>query len=336
MLANIKKELMDNPEKLKELLEHFGYCNVRIKGNYIQFGRNEEGSPTSLVIKLINNKYLWITDYPMNIQQDLFAYICDQRKVEFKEIFCVIKKVLNIDNYYGRYEQKKGIFGGIYERIKKIVQIPITTYDNEILERYVNLPNYRFLKDHISIDAQKYFGIRFDVWSQGIIIPIYTQLGELMGIKVRRNDDCPNGEQKYFYELSCMMSQTLYGYSHNYKYLTDNTIYVFEAEKSVMQCYSYGIRNCVALGSGSVSKKQAQMLLEAHPKKIVLMHDVGYQFESIKKNIDIIKNFSIFSEVQVGYFNYFGKDYEDKMSPSDYGADKLLNIIKNDITYVKD
>ena len=55
MLEDIKKELLNNPEKLKEVLEHFGYCNIVIRPTYMQFGRDEESSKKSIVIKLENN-----------------------------------------------------------------------------------------------------------------------------------------------------------------------------------------------------------------------------------------------------------------------------------------
>ena len=77
-----------------------------------------------------------------------------------------------------------------------------------------------------------------------------------------------------------------------------------------LQCYTYGIRNCVALGSGTISKKQCQMILELNPQKVIFMHDTGYELESIERNILMLKTYSRFSEVQIGYWNYFNKGYK--------------------------
>lgn len=41
MLADIKKELINHPDKLKDVLEHFGYCNIVIRPKYISFGEME-------------------------------------------------------------------------------------------------------------------------------------------------------------------------------------------------------------------------------------------------------------------------------------------------------
>jgi DNA primase len=229
------------------------------------------------------------------------------------------------------FSESYGIFGGFYEKIKKKNSYEPRVYDEEILNKYVSLANKRFLKDHISIDAQLFFNIRYDIESQSIVIPIYTQMGELMGVKARCNYDVKDGEMKYYYLVPCQMSQTLYGYSQNYNYLVNNAIFLFESEKAVLQCYSYGIRNCVALGSGSISGKQVQMLLELNPKQIIFMHDVGFDLDNILRNISLTKNYSRFSEITLGYWDYFSKGYQDKVSPSDLGKDKLLYIIENEI-----
>lgn len=335
MLSDIKKELIEQPDKLKKVLEHFGYCNVVIRQNYMSFGRGENSSKKSIVIKLKNNSWLYVTDYARNINKDLFSYIIEQKNVDFSDVISVVKSILGISDYDDFFE-KKGIFGGFYDNIYKKNENKINTYDESLLDKYVKCGNMRFLKDNISLDSQKFFNIRYDVESQGIVIPIYNQFGQLMGVKVRCNYEVKDGEMKYYYLIPCAMSNTLYGYSQNYEYLVDNTIYIFEAEKSVMQCYSYNIRNCVALGCGSISNKQVQMLLEVHPKRIIFMHDTGYKFEYIKRNISILKSYLRFSEVEIGYWNYFDKEYEDKVSPSDLGQEKLKYIMEKEILMIGD
>lgn len=335
MLKEIKKELLDNPEKLEELLEYFNFYNIHIHQSYISFGRAIDSSKKSIVIRLEKNDYLYVSDYARNINQDLFTYISEQRLVDFKDIISIVRKILKIDDF-SIFREPQGIFGGFYEKIRKKNEYTCRTYDESILNKYVALANMRFIRDNITIDAQQFFNIRYDVESQGIVIPIYNQVGELMGVKVRCNYDVQDGEMKYYYLIPCQMSQTLYGYSQNYNYLVNNVIYIFESEKSVMQCYSYGIRNCVALGSGSISRKQVQMLLELNPQKIIFMHDVGFDLENILRNINIVKSYSRFSEVELGYWDYFDRLYDDKVSASDLGKKELLRIIDNEIQMIGD
>lgn len=333
MLNDIKKELIKRPDKLRDILEYFGYCNIVIRNNYIQFGRDAISSKKSIVIRLDNNENLYVIDYARNIHSEIFSYIISQRKVEFVEVINVVKNKLGITDYYAFFN-KSGVFGGIYERIKKRNVTNIRTYNNEILNQYAKKRNIRFLKDNISLASQDFFNIRYDIESQGIVIPIYDQIGQLMGVKVRCNYEVQEGEQKYYYLIPCAMSQTLYGYCQNYNYIVNNTVYIFEAEKSVMQCYSYGIRNCVALGSGTISNKQIKMLFEANPTRLIFMHDVGYELEYIMRNIEAVKKYSRFSEIEIGYWNYFDKEYSGKSSPSDFGKDKLKDIINNEIKII--
>lgn len=335
MLADVKKELINHPDKLKDVLEHFGYCNIVIRPKYISFGRDEKSSKKSIVINLENNEYLYTIDYARNIRKDIFSYIIDQRKVEFIDVLNEVKHVLGITDYYDFFDNR-GIFGGFYEKIRKRRTNKVNTYDDSILNCYVNCGNTKFLADNISLLSQKFFDIRYDIESQGIVIPIRNQFGQLMGVKERFNYDVTDGEMKYFYAVPCSMSQTLFGYSQNYEFLVDNTIYIFEAEKSCMQCYSYGIRNCVSLGSGSISIQQVKMLLELNPKRIIFLHDVGYGLENIMRNIDMVKNYSRFTEVELGYWSYFGRGYENKVSPSDLGKECLENILQNEITMIGD
>ena len=335
MLKEIKKELLDNPEKLKELLEYFNFYNVHIHQSYISFGRAQDTSKKSIVVRLEKNDYLYVTDYARNISKDLFSYISEQRLVDFKDIIGVVRNILGVDDF-GLFNESRGIFGGFYEKIRKRSEYSVRTYDESILDKYIPLANKRFVNDNISIAAQQFFGVRYDVESQGIVIPIHNQIGELIGAKVRCNYEVQDGEMKYYYLIPCQASQTLYGYSQNYNYLTNNIIYIYEAEKSIMQCFSYGIRNCVALGSGSISRKQVRMLLELNPKKIIFMHDVGYDLENILRNINMVKNYSRFSEVELGYWDFFDRLYDNKVSASDLGKKELLRIMDTEIKMIGD
>lgn len=332
MLKEIKKRLLDEPQKLKEILEMFDFYNVVIHRTYISFGRAVDSSKKSIVIRLEHNDYLYVNDYARNVSRELFAYISEQKRIEFKEILSMIKSYLGITDFYS-FEQK-GIFGGFYEKIRNKCNAPPKIYEESVLDNYYPLGNVRFLRDNISLEAQKFFGVRYDIESQGIVFPIYTQDGQIMGVKVRCNYEVEDGEPKYYYLLPCQCSKTLYGYAQNYNYLVDNTILVFESEKSVMQCFSCGIRNCVALGSGSVSSSQVKMLLELNPKKIILMHDYGYEKEYIDRNIKMIKNYSRFSEIGVGYWDWARNKYDEKVSPSDLGKQRLQEIIKNEIKMI--
>jgi len=331
MIEYIKEKLLNNIEYLKELLEYYGYCNISVHRNYISFGRDEVSSPKSIVIKTENNKYLYVTDYARNLSCDIFKFIILQKNVEFKDIIGAAKRIIGIDDFYEIETKSTKAFGGFYNKIKTRHEIKLKIYNESILNKYVYSPNKRFLDDGISLQTQKDFFIGYDVENQAISIPIWNEIGELIGVKERINKDPEDGEQKYFYDIPCNMSFTLYGYYQNYQYLESaETIYIFESEKAVMQCYSMGIRNTVALGSSSVSKRQCQLLLNLDPKNIVFMHDKGLDFKVIERNLIFIKSYSIMREINLKYW-IPNEDIPDKASASDLGKEKFDEIIKNQI-----
>lgn len=334
MLSKIKEELLKSPETIQNVLEYFGYANIKIHDKYMSFGRDEESSAKAIVIRLVNNKYLYVIDYPRNINKDFFSYIIEQRGVTFKDVIGVVNRELGIQDYSIFYEQPKA-FGGFYDKIRRDnPATPPKIYDISVLDEYVKVGNAMFLHDHISLQAQKFFDIRFDVENDGVVIPIFDQFGNLMGAKERVNHAVDEGEQKYWYPIGCSCSKTLYGYAQNYKFLTENKILIFEAEKSVMQCFSFGLRNAVALGSGSISRTQIRMLYEVQPLEVVFLHDVGYEMESIMRNVQMYKRFGRFSETRVGYWNWEKSGYKEKYSPSDLGKDELERILREEIEYV--
>ena len=335
MLKEIKKELLDNPEKLEELLEYFNFYNIHIHQSYISFGRAQDTSKKSIVIRLEKNDYLYVTDYARNINKDLFTYISEQRLVDFKDIIAAVRSILGIDDF-SLFNESHGIFGGFYEKIRKRNEYTIRTYDESVLDKFIPLANKRFIKDNISIIAQQFFGIRYDVESQGIVIPIHNQIGELIGVKVRCNYEVQDGEMKYYYLIPCAASKTLYGYSQNYNFLFNNIIYVGESEKFVMQCFTYGYRNSVGLMSGSLSSQQAKMILELQPKKVIFLHDNNFPLENIMSNIKTLKQYSRFAEFEIGYWDWTKENYEAKVSPTDMGKKEFEKIITSQIYYIKD
>lgn len=331
MLQYIKDELLNDVDKLIELLEHFGYCGFSVKPKYMTFARNEEGSRKSIVIQLRDNDALIVHDYPKNIVCDIFNYIIKERGEEFKNVIQAAKKIVGVDSYYAP-EPKYRAFAGFYHQIKSKTQTELITYDEAILKRYKPCGNLRFLRDNISLEAQRYFGIGYSVQDQAITIPIYSEDGRLIGIKCRINKDPEENEQKYYYLTDgCQMSQTLYGFSHNYQHLEGaDFVYVFESEKSVLQNFSMNYRCAVALGSSSLSKKQAQMLLSLNAKRYVFMMDKGLPFETIKKNIIALKTYGKMKEFETYWWDP-GEDVTPKASASDLGLERFEMALQEEL-----
>lgn len=328
MIKKLKKELLSKPDSIIHILESYDFSNPTIRRDEIRFGYGEGHNPTAIKLKL--SESLYVSDYVRDLSGDIFEYISKARQTTFVEVLKVVKKELGVTEFSKIH--KNEVFGGFYNRIgKKRTEIEVPVISESILDDYEQTPTRRFLNDNINFDAHKAFGIGYDTVSQRITIPIYNAYGELIGIKGRANWNTDDDEPKYLYLVPCPMSSTLYGYCQNYEYLSKEDILIFEAEKSVMQCYSYGIRNAVALGGNSLSDTQCKLLLERNPKSIVFMLDVGLDFDNIIKNAKKILSYARMKDIQIKYWDTSMTLLPDKASPSDFGVDVLNEIIETEL-----
>ena len=338
MIQELKKQLLENPENICSLLEEFEFEHITLKRNEIRFARNREGGQ-NICIKLENNDYLNVTDYARSEHCDIVSYIIKEKHTDFRTVLTTIKRILHLSDDW-RPPNRRLLFGGIYENIIHREDAPPPIYDESILDEYIKLPNERFQRDRISLETQMDFGIGYDPETDRITIPIRDQHGSLMGVKGRRNYETDNKEDpKYLYLVPCQMSKTLFGYSNNYSDMYGKTVMIFESEKSVLQCASYGYHNAVALGNNSLSEYQAKMILSLNPKRVIFMLDNNLPLENTKRDMETLRNAAVMRDLQISYFDWTEcLDLPDKSSPSDEGKEILDNILKENIkeTIVED
>ena len=338
MIQELKKQLLENPENICTLLEEFEFEHITIKRNEIRFARNSEGGQ-NIRIKLENNDYLNVTDYARSEHCDIVSYIIKEKHTDFRTILTAIKRILHLSDDW-RPQSRRLIFGGVYENIMHKVDAPPKVYDESTLDEYLKAPNVRFQRDHISLETQMEFGIGYDVKTDRITIPIRDQHGSLMGIKGRANFEVNEETPKYLYLVPCQMSKTLFGYSTNYSSMYGGTVMVFESEKSVLQCASYGYHNAVALGSNSLSEYQAKMILSLNPQKVIFMLDSDLPLENTKRNIDMLRSVAIMRDLQINYFDWTEcLELPAKASPSDEGKEVFEYILAENIkdeSYLED
>ena len=329
VISELKKQLLENPENICTLLEEFDFSHITLKRNEIRFARNSDGGP-NIRIRL-NDEYLNVTDYVNSIHTDIISYIIKEKHTDFRSVLSAIKRILNLSDDW-RPQNRRLIFGGVYEHIIHRADSPPKTYDESILDDYLKVPNVRFQHDHISLETQLEFGIGYDVETDRITIPIRDQHGSLMGIKGRANFEVNEETPKYLYLVPCQMSKTLFGYSTNYSSMYGSTIMVFESEKSVLQCASYGYHNAVALGSNSLSEYQAKMILSLNPQKVIFMLDSDLPLENTKRNIDMLRSVATMRDLQISYFDWTEcLDLPAKASASDEGKEVLEYILEENI-----
>ena len=334
MLNEIKGELLKNQDAIVELLSNFGFEHINPLRKEIRFARDHQGGQ-NISIKLENNENIFVSDFARGISKDIFSYIIQEKDVTYREVIQSTKKILGLGDDW-RPQQKRSLFGGIYDNITRPNRdIKLKVYNESVLNKYERCGNLRFLHDGISLDAQKFWDIRFSVEDNRIIIPIRNEYCELCGAKGRLNGDADEENPKYLYTIPVAMSQLLYGYSENYQYLYNNDVILVESEKSVMQAWDFGVRNIVALGSNSLSEKQTKLLLQLQPKRIIIAMDEGLSFEQTKRNADMIKNFCGMLSPEIWYWDADQDlDIEPKSSPTDMGREKFEEIMEEQLVRI--
>ena len=72
MIQELKKQLLENPDNIRSLLEEFEFEHITLKRNELRFARNSEGGQ-NIRIKLENNDYLNVTDYAKSEHTDIIS-----------------------------------------------------------------------------------------------------------------------------------------------------------------------------------------------------------------------------------------------------------------------
>ena len=168
-----------------------------------------------------------------------------------------------------------------YEAQKVRRELP--AYPEGTLETFIKYYPIEWLNDGISKAAMDKFNIRFSPSQNKIIIPHYDAGGRLVGIRGRALNPWEvenigkympvQIEGKWY---SHPLSLNLYGLN-----ITKDNIrragvaYIFEAEKSVLQCDSFSLPNCAAAVCGSKFNKYVLDILirECHPHEVVICFD---------------------------------------------------------------
>ena len=334
MLSEIKEQLLEQPDAIIKILDYFDFAHITPSSREIRFARDHKGGK-NISIRLERNKCLYVSDWARAVSADIFSYILQEKGVTFREVIQKTKQVLNLNDDW-RPKPKHQLFGGIYSNvICSNKEVRLKTYDEDILDQYEACGNLRFLRDGISLETQRFWDLIFSIECNSIILPIRNEYGDLVGAKARINWCPQEGESKYYYPIPVQMSQTLYGYSENYQYLYGNDVVIVESEKSVMQAWSFGVRNVVALGSNSLSEKQVKLLLQLQPRRIILAMDEGLPFEQIQRNADTIKNLCTMFTPEVWYWDSDQDlDIDLKSAPTDAGKDKYEEIMQEQLVKI--
>ncbi|MGL5765348.1 MAG: hypothetical protein ACRCX8_06875 [Sarcina sp.] len=329
----LKKYLKDNPQKIELILEEIGCHHIKVGAKRIQSARPGGDNPTSICINLNDalTTTVWTkNDFEEHSYKDFYGLVGYIADIKFDEVLGLICKICGIKYDHKIIKKKKSSIGALKGLIggNKNVKIEEKVIDEKVKEQFVRETCELFLKDNISDTAQEKFYVSYDVLENRVVFPIRNYEGRIVTFKGRtmEKDYKLKGIPKYYYYYPSDVRNYLFGYYENYfDICCSKEIVVFEAEKSIMQCDSFGHNNTLAVSKKIISQEQVKRLLNTG-KDIVLAFDKGVSLE------DIYIECRKFKKLCNVYYIYDCDDVlKDKESPSDEGKEvyeKLLNNYK--------
>ena len=278
----LQSKLENQPDRIIQILEALGFENIKFnpQKNNLRFAREEQRNPTSCLVDCATLRFFV---FSTNQKGNIFSLIMDVKRCSFPDAlkFAAIKAGLSLEelNIKTRWP-----FGGFFLKLLPNYEEEmeeLETYPEEILESYANKFSIQFVKDGISLRTQEKFGIGYDVDSNRITIPERAIDGSLVGIMGRANYECDH-DKRWFPLISCPRSKTLFGYGENYRRIQETqNLVLFESEKAVQQCDSFGSNIALATCGCHVSETQAKYIKRLLPKKIILAYDEGLEEEHL-------------------------------------------------------
>ena len=270
-IQNLKQYILDN-DKIPLILESLECHAIQKNSNYYSCANSDGDNRTA--ISVYCNESLITLDYTRDIpsingNSDIFSLVQFCKNCSFFDAVKFVCNAIGIDYYYDFDEElpQSIKFTKMFLNMDKgdnseDEDIPVKPISEHILSYYKPYVNDLFKIDGIDYETQNEFEIGYDQFFNRITIPIRDELGNLCGVKGRLfKKELDKDDEKYLYIERCSKSRILYGLYKTYQYIQHKKqVFVSEAEKGVMQLYSYGYRNCVATSGSKISKHQVEML----------------------------------------------------------------------------
>ncbi len=332
----LKNYIFEN-DCVEQILESVNCHHIKYHytGGYWTCCNYDGDNPKAVV--LYDNEYLTCVNYTRQMikgtrQTDIIDLVCYNKDLSFPQGVKHICEVVGL-SYYHNFEDDMPESFKILKLLddmktgetdeEKEVLVPIS---ESVLSYYQPYVNELFCEDNISFETQKEFEVGFDPNSNRYTIPIRSELGDLVGVKGRyfyRN--VPDCKSKYLYIEPCAKSMILYGLHKTIDQIkSTGRVYVVEAEKAVMQLWSYGYMNSVSCGGKIITAHQRDLLVR-------LGADIVLCFDKDVTKADIEETANLFPD-GVPIFYMYDEDniLEEKESPSD-NPSKWRRMVDNNI-----
>lgn len=332
-------------DKVKLLLQKLGAKEIIDKGDYLitnTICHNEDADNASLKLYYYNNNKIFMcysNCQAMSIFKFMKTYY-ETRGIEYDWVSDIYNVILDCSNFKPgegfdapRYESLRSK----YAYVKQEKELP--EYNKGALDTFIKFYPSEWLQEGISKAAMDKFGIRYSISQNKIIIPHYDVGGRLVGIRGRALDEwevenigkyMPVRLEQTWYKHP--LGLNLYGLYENQENIKKSGVcYVFESEKSVMQCESFSGPNCaVAVCGSQFNKYQLNLLIKTcRPNEIILCFDseeVGEETKYFDKLWAICQKYKNYANFSFVYDRLRLLNLKD--SPSDRGEETFRKLLE--------
>lgn len=281
---------------------------------------------------------------------NIFRLVMKVRECSFREAYeyvCLKLGISTTSLKYGfSHEKSDNSFIRKFNKQQKTKKEKIEIRDKSVLNKFwPNLFHQSWIKDNISIEVMKEFGIRYDIYENRIIIPHFDENDNLIGVRCRYLDAKKVEEGKKYMPITVdnvlynyPTSMNLYGVNFNKNNIIKyKKVIIGESEKFVMQHKSfYEDSVAVAISGSFISPEQIEILKKYEVDEVIIALDKEFENKEEEK--------VYMEKVQYKFVNplckYFTvsivwdteNDLDLKDAPTDKGKEVFEKLYKNKIT----
>lgn len=340
------KEYIYSENKIQYILEQLGCHNVRYNDNKEYFSASQPDGDNPMGVCIRNNEYLNYRSFSRGVDyednQDLISLVEYIKKINFIDSVKYLHKILDLPFEFKKQTEKPKkkynpleVFTKVLRSGRRVINVnDIKVLEDKILNDYVPLLHYSWVKEGITERTRKKFGICYSYRYKRIIIPIrYWATGELVATNARTTVE--NWEEfnikKYILTNGYNKQLNLYGLYENYDAIQKaGYVVVYESEKSVLKRSSLLDDTGVALSGHTLSDEQIRILIGLNVE-VIIAFDNDISIEETRHACEKFKNIR-----KVSYIHDFMGILGSKDSPADARDKDYRFLFDNRIVYDRD
>lgn len=262
---------------------------------------------------------------------NVITFIKLYHKVDHETALRMAAKFAGVDpdaETYQRFESTKAL-----KRLSKLKPIPPTPERTfllpDIMDRYPFDEDglKPWIMEGIGVSSLQKFEVRYDASTNSILFPIKDEHGNILVIKARLLDQrkLDKGVPKYSCLSKWGSNDTLYGlFENRQSILANKEVIIFEGEKSVMKCDTWGVGNAVAALTSHLNEAQIRLLIGLGVS-VVIAFDKGVDVRA-DTNIRKLSHFTKVSAI-LDSKNLL----TEKSAPVDFGKDTFTELYRGKV-----